>query len=212
MFTRPGSEHGASRPPGGDLTNNGNATFPDNVARLTDGGTNEAGTVFTTSRVGITSFNTSFTFHQSPGTTPMADGFAFVIQGNSPTALGPTGGGLGYGPDHSGGTGGIPNSIAVKFDLFNNAGEGNDSTGLYIDGVSPTVPAVDMANSGINLQSSDGMNVTLSYNGTTLTETITDTVTHATFTTIYTVNIPAIVGSNVAYAGFTGGTGGLTAV
>src|SRR5262249_36027327 len=48
--------------------------------------------------------------------------------------------------------------------------------------------------------------------GTTLTETIMDTVTSATFTTSYVVNIAALVGSDVGYAGFTGGTGGLSAV
>jgi hypothetical protein len=143
----------------------------------------------------------------------MADGLTFIIQSNSPTALGPTGGGLAYGPDTPGSSGGIPNSIAVKFDLFSNAGEGNDSTGLYIDGASPTVPAIDMTASGVNLQSSDPMAVTLSYDGSTLTERVTDTFTHATFTHSYTgVNIPAIVGSNVAYVGFGGGSGGLTSV
>jgi hypothetical protein len=69
-----------------------------------------------------------------------------------------------------------------------------------------------MTSSGVILQSSDVMNATLSYDGTTPTETITDTVTHATFTTQYAVDIPTIVGGNVAYVGFTGGTGGLTAV
>src|SRR5262249_1333146 len=54
--------------------------------------------------------------------------------------------------------------------------------------------------------------VTLSYSGTTLTETITDQTTHATVTETYNnVNIPALVGSNTAFVGFTGGTGGLNA-
>src|SRR5262249_45141540 len=54
--------------------------------------------------------------------------------------------------------------------------------------------------------------VTLGYDGTTLTETITDTVTNVSKTLTYTVNIPALIGSDVAYVGFTGGTGGLTTV
>ena len=33
-----------------------------------------------------------------------------------------------------------------------------------------------------------------------------------TFTTSWTVNIPAVVGGNTALVGFTGGTGGLTAI
>jgi hypothetical protein len=55
------------------------------------------------------------------------------------------------------------------------------------------------------------MAVQLVYNGTTLTMTITDTVTQATYTTSFTINIPSTVGGNTAYVGFTGGTGGLTA-
>src|SRR5262249_25744639 len=128
-----------------DLTANGSATFTSGVARLTDGGGTEAGTFFSDQKTDIRSFTTTFTFRQHDGTAPnMADGMTFIIQSNSPTALGPSGGGLGYGPDTPGGAGGIPHSIAVKFDLFSNQGEGNDSTGLYIDGASPTVPAIDM--------------------------------------------------------------------
>jgi hypothetical protein len=152
------------------------------------------------------------------GTNPMADGMAFVLQGDSPQALGFQGGGLGYGSDTPGGPQGIPNSIAIKFDLYSNAGEGTDSTGLFVNGDSPTVPSgpgdvlVDLSSTGIDLHSQDVFQVTLAYDGTTLTETITDTVTHASFTTSYTVNLATLIGGDVGYAGFTGGTGGLTTV
>jgi hypothetical protein len=101
--------------------------------------------------------------------------------------------------------------VAVKFDLFNAGGEGPDSTGLYTDGAVPTVPAIDLSSTGINLHSGDTMAVQMVYNGTTLTMTMTDTVTKASYTTGFTINIPSTVGSNTAYIGFTGGTGGLTA-
>ena len=42
--------------------------------------------------------------------------------------------------------------------------------------------------------------------------TLTDTVTLASFTTSTAINIPATVGSNTAYVGFTGGTGSLDAI
>src|SRR5262249_58938221 len=54
--------------------------------------------------------------------------------------------------------------------------------------------------------------VTLSYSGTTLTETITDLNTSATVTETYNnVNLPGLVGGSTAWVGFTGGTGGLNA-
>jgi hypothetical protein len=188
------------------------------VARLTDGGTGEAGSVFTTSRVLVSNFDTTFTFRMHDGTNPSADGMAFVIQASSPQALGFPGGGLGYGLDHPGGALGIPNSIAIKFDLFNNAGEGNNSTGIFFNGDSPTIPSqpgeasIDLTSSGIDLHSQDVFKVHLTYDGTTLIETIVDTSTGKTFTHSYAVNIPALIGGDVAYAGFTGGTGGLTTI
>ena len=122
-----------------------------------------------------------------------------------PTVVGGiTGGGdLGYA--------GIPTSLAVKFDLYNNAGEGPDSTGLYTDGAVPTIPAINLSSTGINLHSGDIFNAQLTYNGTTLTVVITDTVTNATATETYSVNIPALVGGPAAYVGFTAADGGLTA-
>ena len=58
--------------------------------------------------------------------------------------------------------------MAVKFDLFSNAGEGNDSTGLYTNGASPTTPFVDLTNTGINLHSGHTFNVHMTYDGATL--------------------------------------------
>jgi hypothetical protein len=118
---------------------------------------------------------------------------------------------LGYGPDSPTGPAGITKSVAVKFDLYNNAGEGVDSTGSYTNGASPTTPALDMTSSGVNLHSGDVFNVHVTYNGTTLAWTITDATTGKTFTASATVNIPSLVGGNTAFVGFTAGTGGATA-
>src|SRR5205807_1107009 len=63
------------------------APLPPAVAELTDGVGGEVGGVFTSSRVGVQNFTTTFSFTMNPGTTPMADGMAFVIQGVGPTAL-----------------------------------------------------------------------------------------------------------------------------
>jgi hypothetical protein len=127
-----------------------------------------------------------------------------VLQGAGPTALGSLGGGLGYAT--------IGSSVAIKFDLYNNQGEGADSTGLYINGAAPTTPAIDLTNTGINLHSGHVFSVSMTYDGTTLVVTETDMSTGQSATQSYTVTIPSIVGGGIAYAGFTGGTGGLTAI
>jgi hypothetical protein len=71
-------------------------------------------------------FSTSFQFQFTNAFNPPADGIAFVIQNSSLTAIGspPSGGALGYGdhdgnPDPSLGEG-IPKSLAIEFDTFQN--------------------------------------------------------------------------------------------
>ena len=169
---------------------------------LTDGGSGEANIAWYTTPVNVQKFTTDFSIAESTST---ADGFTFVLQ-NSPSgvwAIGGNGYGLGYS--------GISNSVAVKFDLYSNSGEGADSTGFYVNGATPTIPAIDMTSSGVNLHAGHVLHAHLTYDGTTLTLTLTDTTTNAVFTTSQTINIPATVGANTAYVGFTGGTGGLTA-
>jgi fibronectin type 3 domain-containing protein len=198
---------------GSQLTVNGTAKVNGSLLQLTDGGGGEAGSVFSTAPVLLSQFTTAFACQILNGTNPSADGLTFTIQGVGPTALGPSGGGLGYGPDHSSGSPGIGSSVAIKFDLYSNEGEGTDSTGLYTDGAAPTTAgSIDLSNTGINLHSQDVFDVGMSYHGTTLTVAITDASTHAGATQSYAVNIPGLVGGNTAYVGFTGGTGGLTAV
>ena len=123
------------------LTLNGSAVNSDDSRlQLTTGAQNQAGSFFSSAEVNVQAFTTDFTFQLS-GTAPIGDGITFTLQASSPKALGPDGGGLGYGPAQPNGAGGIPNSVAVKFDLYSNAGEGADSTGIYVNGASPTVPA-----------------------------------------------------------------------
>jgi hypothetical protein len=208
----------------GDLQSNGSALFSASVARLTDGGPGEAGSIFTSTRVNITEFTIGFTFVQAMGTNPTGGGFTFTIQ-NDPrgsAAVGPQGSGLGYGPDTPGGPPGILNSVAIKFDLHDNF-ENGASTGLFTAGRSPTVREAGLSSqfpdlsfpldgTGIDLHSQDLFQATLTYDGSSLSETIQDTSTGATFTASYAVNIVALVGSTAAYVGFTGGSGDSTAV
>ncbi|MDP9339588.1 MAG: choice-of-anchor D domain-containing protein [Acidobacteriota bacterium] len=195
----------------GALVLNGNAQLNGSVLELTDGGFDENSSAWYATPVNVQSFVNDFTFQITPGTT--ADGMTFALQANSTAAIGLGGGGLGYGPVDVGDPGGIPNSVAIKFDLYDNNGEGVNSTGLYVNGASPSIPADDLTPAGIDLHSGDSFAVHMTYDGTTLALTITDTVTNAVFTKNYLIDIPNTLGANVttAYAGFTGGTGGLTA-
>jgi hypothetical protein len=191
------------------LTANGSAQLNGSALELTDGGGYEASSVFSNSAVSVQGFSTSFSFQL---VNPNADGITFTLQGIGPTALGQYGGALGFA--------GISNSVAIKFDLYDNNGEGTDSTGLFVNGDQPSEPmsgdnpidtSIDMTSSGVNLHSGDVMQVNLNYDGATLTETITDAATEAAFSHSYAVNIPSFIGSGYGYAGFTAGTGGATA-
>jgi hypothetical protein len=140
-----------------DLTSNGSATFANDVVRLTDGNLSEAGSVFTNAPVNITRFDTSFTFQL---TNAGADGFTFAIQGVGPIALGTAGGGLGYSDS-------IPQSVAVKFDHFNNWDRGDPSdncTGLYVDGQLP-FGGIDLNGTGVSLHSGNILRADLNCEG-----------------------------------------------
>jgi hypothetical protein len=67
----------------GDLVNNGSATYNGAVADLTTGANSQAGSIFTSNKVNITNFSTTFTFQMLPGTNPIADGMTFTIQANT---------------------------------------------------------------------------------------------------------------------------------
>src|SRR6266576_3697822 len=182
---------------------NGRAKLNGTRLQLTDGGQGEASSAWFPTPVNVQSFTNDFTFQFINASS---DGMTFTIQNAGVTALGPSGGGLGYGAGLPGGTPGIPTSVAVKFDLFQNSHEGTNSTGIYTNGASPTSPSVTLGG-GVNLRSGNVLQVHMTYDGTTLTMTITDTVTNATFTTSWPINIPATVGGNTALVGFTAGTG-----
>jgi hypothetical protein len=171
----------------------------DTRLQLTDGGLNEAGSVWWNTPINIQAFTTTFQFQLS---NAQGNGFTFAIQNAGSTALGGDSAGLGYQD--------IPKSVAVKFNFYNYNGEGSDSTGIYTNGQPPVLPTVDVSPSGIQLGSGDSIQATVSYTGLTLTLKLLDLVTNKTFTYSQSINIPSIVGANTAYVGFTGGTGGLS--
>ena len=195
---------------GGGMILAGAARLNGSALELTDGGRLEAAAAWFTAEANIGAFTNDFNFQITPGTSPTGDGFTFTLQASSASAIGPYGGGLGYGPSSTTGSPGIPKSVAIKFDLYSNAGEGTNSTGLYTNGASPTIPAVTLT--AVNLHTTDVFHVHMVYDGTNLVMTITDTTTNATFTHTWPIDIPTTVGGPIAYVGFTAGTGGNTAV
>jgi hypothetical protein len=202
-----------------NLNGNGSAQLltgatQEHLFRLNDN-FSQAGSVFTTTKIDDTKFSSTFWVRLHEGTQPNpADGFTFTLQNNSPSALGGGGGALGYQ--------GIGRSVAIKFDVFENEGETNNSTGLFFNGDFPGVPHspgevnVPLDPNVVNLRDQDRKRIDINYDLTTLTLTVMITdeivVPQRSVMQTYHVNIPAIIGSTNAYVGFTGGTGGLYSI
>jgi hypothetical protein len=70
------------------------STFGNGVL-LTDGGPNEAGSIYYAAPQNVQAFTTDFTFDICCEVTE-ADGLTFTIQNDGPEAVGSVGGGLGY--------------------------------------------------------------------------------------------------------------------
>ena len=182
---------------GGALTFNGSAALVNNTLEVIGGLPQQVGSVFSNAAVDASQFQTSFTF-QFP--VRGANGLTFTLQDDGPTAIGRGTTGLAYLS--------IPNSVCLKFDLDADAGQTPSATGLYINGQSPTTNSIDTRPSGINFHSLHDFHVILAYQSGLLTETIEDLQTSATFTDSFTINIPAILGANQAFVGFTASDGG----
>ncbi len=107
----------------------------------------------------------------------------------------------------------LPDNIIVTFNNYDNATStpGVSLTAYAQNGAFPVGPVTteyNMAPSGIDLNSGDEFSATLTYNGSTLTESLTDTVTSANYTRTYTgINIPGAITGDTALIGFSGGTG-----
>ncbi len=184
------------------LVLNGSALISGSVLQLTSSGANQAGSAWFGTAVSVESFTTDFTFQMI---NPQDGGLTFTLQNQGTQALGSPGCGLGYGAC-TGQSQSVANSLAVKFDIFNDAGEGTNSIGFYANGAAPTVPSIDLTSSGLNLRSGDPFHVHLTSNGTTVQLTLTDTTTGKSFTSSVTGSISSLLGTGTAYAGFTAGS------
>jgi hypothetical protein len=203
---------------------NGASPLVGSTIQLTTSGVADAGNnAWYETPINVQAFTTTFTFTETCSTY-CGDGFGFmIISTSNPSSPGFTysgGAGAQLSWSQCGGTGNTDcaaiNSILVKFDLFDvqTGSPGANFTGFYSGGTypqAPNNPQYDMSGSGINMESGDLFTCTITYDGSSLTETLTDTVTRATYTKTYTgVNIPSLVGGNTAYVGFGGSTGAAT--
>jgi MYXO-CTERM domain-containing protein len=166
------------------------------VLTLTDNNGSEGTSAFNVTPQNISNFIATFTYQS--GGNKAADGAAFVIQ-NDPrgaTALGDTGGSLGYG-----GGAAIKPSVAMQINLYAPNTPGafvnvNGGTGSYNGGPVNTASGLPIA-------------TTVTYNGAKIVYSMNDGTN--TYTGTKFISVPGVVGANTGIVGFTGGTGGLTA-
>jgi hypothetical protein len=189
-----------------------------NVLELTDGNGDEAISSFSSNQVYIGNFAASFTYTVTGGAG--ADGMAFVVQ-NDPRgagALGTDGGALGYSsgvPDYSASPAIVP-SVALEFNLYSGATPFEDSANyisLNTNGyLGDTGTGLLEYTSPVFFNSGDPINVSVTYTNQIASLVLEDASTAETFSVNIPINIPAVLGSNVAYIGFTGGDGAVTSI
>ena len=199
------------------------------VLRLTPANSYQSGAAYSTSAITLgpdATFSTTFDFRfTGQGGIDPADGITFVLAAAS-AGLGSSGGDIGYG--------GVPNSVAIEFDTFDNGGvDGNSSNHVAIDpdgnilnglGDQNLIDVYGVRNCDFGTSTSylspgcmsngDLWRATISYNGSDLSASLFDmSGAHAESApfTVYSslpLNIAADLGTNTAFVGFTSGTGG----
>lgn len=101
------------------------------ILRMTAGGFRQTGSAWDKQKIDLTdSFESTFKVYLHHG-RPGADGIAFLVQAESPRALGGWGGGLGYR--------GIRKSVAVEFDTFQNTPDPSSNHLAVVLGGNPDV-------------------------------------------------------------------------
>lgn len=181
------------------------------VLRLTPAVGGQSGAAYSTSAVALganATFSTTFDFRFTSPSTPPADGMTFVLAAST-SGLGSSGGGLGYG--------GVANSVAVEFDTYNNGIANNDNhvsidtNGTLIDLAAASPYGASGCGPGISgcMSNGDLWKVTIGYNGTDLSVGVQDgSLPVDNLISNYAINIASYLGTNNAYVGFTGSTGG----
>ncbi|HEX4120784.1 MAG TPA: LamG-like jellyroll fold domain-containing protein [Verrucomicrobiae bacterium] len=185
----------------------GGSSFTGSPAELeiTGGTQNEARTAFFITPQNIEGFLASFTYTPTPGDSAnLGNGATFVLQNSSGGVL--IRGGLGQELGYYG----ITPSVALEFDLEKNSSPGGAGINWETNGLTAQIEGLPNGKTGsINIGSGDPIGVTVYYDypAGQLDVAMVDETNSATFHTNYTVgDLGALLGSDTAYVGFTGGT------
>ena len=168
---------------------------------------NQAGTAWSLNKVHLgdqASFSTVFTFdiQGRGGLDNGADGLTFTLQNNS-NNVGSLGGGIGYA--------GIPNSVTVEFDTYQNFEVGDPSSnhvGINTNGdlhsltTSNVLPDFDNGATWWAWIDYDGTSNDLAVRWAQDAVRPTDAMLH------WALDLPTILGENDVFVGFTAATGG----
>ncbi len=178
---------------------NGNASCNGDCCELTQDVPGQAGSIFSSGPIDLSqSFSLAVTLNFGCKDGTGADGVVFILA-SSAGVLGTGGGGIGYQ--------GIPNSIGIEMDDYQNGGFGDppgDHMGIQSNGSMNHNLAGPIGLPNIE----DCADHCFSVNWNPGTQTLTATLDAATIT--YTGDITAFVGGSTAYYGFSSGTGSLS--
>lgn len=183
---------------------NGNASQLGNKLNLTPADYNQSGSAFSTNSIALpadASFSSAFSFEilNRGGLGNGADGLVFAIQTNA-NNVGGAGGGIGYY--------GIPNSVGIEFDTYDN-GEPGGSNHVGID-LNGSVNSVTSVAEPTDFDNGQVWYAWVDYNGATKNLAVrwSQNSTRPTDAGLsYTVDLPATLNSSNAFVGFTSGTG-----
>ena len=158
--------------------------------------------VFYQAQFYIGAFEAAFNYQITSGSnSSAANGVTFCIQ-NDPrgaAAIGSNGSQLGVGAPSA-----ITPSVELELNIFAGNGIGGVGIAVATNGAIGTVHSTG----AVAINSGDSIAVNLTYLSGALTINLMDSGTGAQFTLTTNVNIPARVGGNTAYVGFTGSDGG----
>lgn len=180
-----------------------------NILTLTDGAGGENRSAFFNNPQYIGAFTASFVYQA--GGNKAADGAAFCLQDDprGPSALGGGGGQLGVGPAPA-----IMPSIELELNLYTG---NNEKVGYMVETNGLTGSAGGNGNylapGNVQINSGDPIAVTVNYSNPQMTLTFTDAVARTSFTTnLYVGSLPQLLGTNIAYIGFTSADGGASSI